>query len=101
MLCIVNHVLHVPQFRAPSKKIPTSMADTALRESEASVLATFEFLAGEHMDEDDDVNLRFVLLIYINVSVLNYFNHQFRISHGIMVNIVIKDHTGDFLCEKQ
>ena len=42
------------------------MADTALRESEASVLATFEFLAGEHMDEDDDdVNLRFVLFIIL------------------------------------
>ena len=52
------------QFRAPSKKIPTSMADTALRESEASVLATFEFLAGEHMDEDDDANLRLVTLLY-------------------------------------
>ena len=52
--------MSLAQFRVPSKKIPTSMADTALRESEASVLATFEFLAGEHMDEDDDANLRLV-----------------------------------------
>ncbi len=41
--------------------MPPSMADTALRESEASVLATFEFLAGEQMDQDDDANLRCVL----------------------------------------
>lgn len=40
------------------------MAGTALQDSEASVLATFEFLAGEHMDEDDDVNLRFVVLTF-------------------------------------
>ena len=38
------------------------MADRALMDSEASVLATFDFLAGEHDVDDEDENLRWVLI---------------------------------------
>ncbi|CAM1308836.1 STRN (predicted), partial [Pycnogonum litorale] len=42
--------------KIPSKKIPTAASETSLMDSEASVLATFDFLASENvdMDEDDD-----------------------------------------------
>lgn len=44
------------QRRAPVKKIPNSVAENALMDAEASVLATFDFLASENvdMDEEDD-----------------------------------------------
>lgn len=37
-----------------------SVADRALLDSEASVLATFDFLAGENVVDDEDENLRCV-----------------------------------------
>uniref|UniRef100_T1IWN9 Striatin N-terminal domain-containing protein n=1 Tax=Strigamia maritima TaxID=126957 RepID=T1IWN9_STRMM len=42
--------------RTPAKKIPQSIAEGSVMDSEASVLATFDFLASENvdMDEDDD-----------------------------------------------
>ena len=43
--------------RTPNKKGPTSMAENALMESEASVLATFDFL-GNVNTVDDEENLR-------------------------------------------
>ncbi|XP_074641715.1 striatin-3-like isoform X2 [Tubulanus polymorphus] len=44
--------------RAIGKKIiPTSLAEGALMDSEASVLATFDFLAGDNVVDDEDENL--------------------------------------------
>ncbi|KAG1667331.1 Striatin-3 [Nymphon striatum] len=40
--------------RIPSKKIPTAVSESALMDSEDSVLATFDFLAAENVDMDED-----------------------------------------------
>lgn len=40
--------------RIPPKKIPTSLAEGTLRDSEESVLETFAFLASENADIDED-----------------------------------------------
>ena len=40
--------------------MPGSVADRALIDSEASVLATFDFLAGENVVDEEDENLRCV-----------------------------------------
>lgn len=54
-------------FRMPSKKIPTAVSESALMDSENSVLATFDFLASENvdMDEDED-NLRYALFPFLH-----------------------------------
>ncbi|GAB6031707.1 Striatin-3, variant 2 [Chamberlinius hualienensis] len=45
--------------RIPAKKMPTSIAEATLMDSEASVMATFNFLTSESedMEEDDEENL--------------------------------------------
>ncbi|XP_067140560.1 striatin-3-like isoform X1 [Centruroides vittatus] len=40
--------------RIPAKKFPNSITENALLDAEASVLATFDFLASENADMDDD-----------------------------------------------
>ena len=45
-------------FRIPGKKFPSSLAEGALIDSEAAVLSTFDFLAGENVVDDEDENLR-------------------------------------------
>ncbi|XP_022248719.1 striatin-like isoform X1 [Limulus polyphemus] len=49
------------QRRGAGKKPTNSAAENALRETEASVLATFDFLASENIDieDDEEENLRF------------------------------------------
>ena len=50
--------------RTATKKIPTSIAEKALMETEESVMATFDFLGSEHDvddDDDDEENLRFAI----------------------------------------
>ena len=43
----------------PTKKIATSLAEGALMDSEASVLATFDFLQSENVVDDEEENLRY------------------------------------------
>ncbi|XP_064621222.1 striatin-3-like isoform X2 [Lineus longissimus] len=42
--------------RSSGKKLPASLAEGALMESEASVLATFDFLSSDNVDDDEDEN---------------------------------------------
>jgi hypothetical protein len=54
--------MHVPVFDLfdrGSGKMPASLVEGALMDSEASVLATFDFLANENVVDDDDENLRY------------------------------------------
>ena len=47
--------------------MPTSFVEGALMESEASVLATFDFLQNENVvDDDDDENLRYAQILCVS-----------------------------------
>ena len=40
------------------------MADRQLMDTEASVIATFDFLSSDNVDDDEDENLRFVCSLH-------------------------------------
>ena len=61
----------------PTKKIATSLAEGALMDSEASVLATFDFLQSENVVDDEEENLRYaffyVTVIYTDLTSNSFF----------------------------
>ena len=49
-----------------SGKMPTSLVDGALMDTQESVLATFDFLSNENVVDDDDENLRYETCVSVN-----------------------------------
>lgn len=63
MFLLCMHVSVFDLFDRGSGKMPASLVEGALMDSEASVLATFDFLANENVVDDDDENLRYALSV--------------------------------------
>ena len=55
-ICMLNVLSVVNRSQG---KMPSSLVEGVLMESEASVMATFDFIGGENVVDDDDENLRY------------------------------------------
>ena len=60
-LCIYLSVVYRSQ-----GKMPASLVEGVLMDTEASVMATFDFIGGENVDDDDE-NLRYEKVMFLFV----------------------------------
>ena len=82
--------MHVPVFDLfdrGSGKMPASLVEGALMDSEASVLATFDFLANENVVDDDDENLRYAQITCLCSIIISTFCHHIHLKYRKVIYI--------------